>query len=79
MRLREDSLKDVDRQRRQRNEDNMKHPPELFEKMPDGLMRCSRYGEYLRITEQSDSGDVFAEWLQIAYTANAIPLTSRHQ
>lgn len=46
---------------------------ELMELLPDGLPRVSRYAEFLRITKQDDTAEVFVIWSQAAYTLMKAP------
>jgi hypothetical protein len=48
-------------------------PKELLEPLPDGLMRVSRYDEYLRITKQPDNDENFIAWTRTAYTLMKAP------
>jgi hypothetical protein len=40
---------------------------ELLDKLPNGLPRVSEYNEFLRITKQADTSDMFVAWIQVAY------------
>lgn len=46
---------------------------DLLALLPDGLPACSRYSEYLRITQRQDTWEAFLEWSRYAYTAIAKP------
>lgn len=43
-------------------------PPELLEKLPNGLPRVSQYDEFLRITGLKADDESFVIWTQAAYT-----------
>lgn len=42
--------------------------PELIKLLPDGLPAISRYDEFLKITKEKDTPEMFTIWLQAAYT-----------
>jgi hypothetical protein len=46
---------------------------ELLEPLPNGLSRVSNYSEFLKVTGEKDSGDMFIIWLQAAYTLMQLP------
>lgn len=43
-------------------------PPELLEKLSNGLPRVSQYSEFLRITGMEDDDESFVIWSQAAFT-----------
>lgn len=49
---------------------------ELMKPLPNGMPRVSSYAEFLKITGQNDTGDIFAAWLQTAYTLMQKPAGS---
>lgn len=48
-------------------------PKELFERLPNGLPRVSRYTDFLQITKQADTMEAFVMWTQAAFTLIKLP------